>query len=59
MKYEKLLSEEEIEEILNLKLSFGERIKWFQQRYSIAEYQNNPKAKFVFYLVQGSGIIKL
>lgn len=56
MKYDIILQDDEIEEILNLNLSFGERMKWFQDRYNIEQFKNNRKAKFVFSLVQGDRI---
>ena len=48
MKYEVLLNDDEVKEILKLDLPFGERIKWFRDRYSIEELQNNKKVQFIF-----------
>jgi len=56
MNYEVLLNDDEVKEILNLNSPFGERIKWFQNRYSIEELKNDRKVKFIFSLVQGSAI---
>ncbi|MBE5820203.1 MAG: hypothetical protein E7310_05265 [Clostridiales bacterium] len=56
MKYGVILKDNEVEEILNMDLSFAERIKWFQNKYKIEELKDNLKAKFIFSLVQGSRI---
>jgi len=56
MKYDILLNDDEVKEILDLNLLFGERIIWFQNRYSVEELQNNKKVKFIFSLVQGDKI---
>lgn len=56
MKYEVLLNDDEVKEILKLDLPFGERIKWFRDRYSIEDLQNNKKVQFIFSLVQGDRI---
>lgn len=56
MKYDILLNDNEVEEILNLDLSLGDRLKWFQERFSIEELQKSRKIKFIFSLIQGSRI---
>ena len=56
MKYNVLLNNDEVKEILNLNLPFGERIRWFQNRYSMEELKKDRKVQFIFYLVQGSGV---
>lgn len=56
MKYDFLLNDNEVEEILNLDLSLGDRLKWFQERFSLEELHNSRKVKFIFSLIQGSRI---
>lgn len=56
MKYDILLNDNEVEEILNLDLSLGDRLKWFQERFSLEELHNSRKVKFIFSLIQGSRI---
>lgn len=56
MKYEILLNDAEVEEILNLDIPFGERIDWFRKRYNFEDILNNPKIEFIFSLIQGDRI---
>ena len=56
MKYEVILNDKEIEEILNLNLNMEDRINWFKNKYDVNKVKENKKTRFVFSIIQGCKI---